>query len=485
MTTEFLKDSILVARSESGKILLLEGMDDYGEWYDDFTASMARAGHGCVLNSDSNGPPIKPTDAFRAQEQGEANSNDLKDINLYNRSDDFFKAHCQVVFSSVKAAIGTTVKCFLELEINMKDASYKNMLRMFRTLKKTYGGWTDNKGKRNYHAMLAIPKFTSIETVFSGLKLMKQLQEERNRWPGQKYADSFYRSWILEEMDTWHELNYLYKTIESDSKIKYKKARKRLIEYMETLREKGVLLCPNAIEKQIASGNKGSIMKGNDSLGFALVGNTVTMNPMGLEEFQAMYVGTNQVLCFKCNQIGHYRRDCPQLTAEQRIQAQMQWQHSRAQKWHKKSQSQELNWQPQEQKRQPQEQKRQPQQLKWQPEEQKRQPQEQSLQPTAQQMQMFQLFMQQQQQQRHLNGKRSNDEAGMGQAPLKIAKKQWPPTGTGENVQFAGTAGVQEVEDYDVDNSQSLFGGATNMQYEQHDESYPVYEDGDDEQDVA
>ena len=119
MSKEFSHDNILVARNESGKILIFEGMDDFGEWYDQFRASMARAGHGCVLNRDSYGPPIKPTDAFSAQELGEASSNDLKDINMFNRSDDCFKAHCQVVFSSAKGAIGTTVKCFLELEINL------------------------------------------------------------------------------------------------------------------------------------------------------------------------------------------------------------------------------------------------------------------------------------------------------------------------------------------------------------------------------
>lgn len=197
-----MNDNKLIARNEAGIILKFEGMDDFGDWQNEFKASMARAGHGCVLNKDSNGPPIKPADAFRALERGKANSNDLKDINMFNRSDDLFKAHCQIVFSSAKGAIGTTVKCFLELEINMNDASYRNILRMFGTLKKKYGVWTDNKGKRNYHAMLAIPKFMSIETVFSGLKTMKQLREERDKWHGQSYADSFYRSWILEEMDT-------------------------------------------------------------------------------------------------------------------------------------------------------------------------------------------------------------------------------------------------------------------------------------------
>ena len=59
-----------------------------------------------------------------------------------------------------------------------------------------------------------------------------------------------------------------------------------LIEYMETLREKGVLLCPNAMEKQSAS-----VIKG-----FTLVSDTVTMKPVDHQEFQAMYVGATQAI---------------------------------------------------------------------------------------------------------------------------------------------------------------------------------------------
>ena len=47
MSKEFGNDNILVARNEAGNILTFEGMDDFGEWHDEFRSSMARAGHGC------------------------------------------------------------------------------------------------------------------------------------------------------------------------------------------------------------------------------------------------------------------------------------------------------------------------------------------------------------------------------------------------------------------------------------------------------
>ena len=177
---------------------------------------MARKGHGRVLNKDSSGPPTRPDRAYRRVQNGYSNSSDQKDINAYVKADESFKTHCEIVFASAKRAIGNSIRSYLDTVMDsMDDGSYKNILRMFRHLRKKYGGWTDQKGQRNYYAIIAIPKFDSFESVFSGLKELKYLMDERKSWnlPEQLYKDTFYRSWLINHIDTWPILNFLFHTI--------------------------------------------------------------------------------------------------------------------------------------------------------------------------------------------------------------------------------------------------------------------------------
>jgi len=322
--------SAYVPRDEKGNALKYDGLDDYGVWESAFKADMARKGHGCVLNNDSSGPPTKPEDALRRIRRHTENYNDRKDAMEYKKEDEKFKVHCEFVFASAKMALGTTERSFIDLDVNMKDASYRNIEKMFRHLVKRYGGYTNSKHQRNYYAMLAIAKFTSIDTTLTGLNDLKILMDERALWTGESFKESFYREWLLTHMESWEVINFQYKTMEADETMSFRKGRRLVIKYMEVLRQKNTLAHPLAVEMNAALAMH-KTMSTNPlpvpaNTGFTITDNMVTMT---LEELQAKLVNakTHQhvgfrkvVICYNCNNEGHLARDCKQQPRQRLMQ---------------------------------------------------------------------------------------------------------------------------------------------------------------------
>lgn len=458
--------NILIARDEAGRTLKFEAMDNYGVFFEEFVACMGRNGHGCVLNIDSSGPPLKPVRMLNRRNYRNDDENYMRDITMYNKANELFKQHCEVVFASAKASLGTTVRSYLDIEMeSMKDTSYTNILRMFRKLAKKYGEWTNNKGQRNYYAMLAIPKFNSIDSVYSGLKEMKVLMDERISWkrPEHIYNDSFYRQWLLDHMQGWDVILFLYNTIEADESIGFRKARKRLLNYMEVQREKGHLAQTKASEIKTAMSQAEQKIP-NKSSDFIFTDNAANLDDD--DDYEAMNaeyrLGRQRVtngICFNCQQPGHVRRNCPNQNSS--IQG------LRLAKYSQQSprvEQKSFEQYPQQQIRathiQQQQRQQNPQQsIRSQYQQQgirtQYPPQTQlsssDLQPTRHQMQIFQMCMQQHAAEQVQNRKRPSTgyEGKSEERPSKyINRGAWPPKGTGPP-RITGNACVQEQDYYD------------------------------------
>ena len=76
-------ENMLIARDESDNILKFECLDNYGKFYKKFKASMARIKHNRAQNYDQ------------------------KDVDNYNKANEDFKCHCEIVFACAKRAIGS------------------------------------------------------------------------------------------------------------------------------------------------------------------------------------------------------------------------------------------------------------------------------------------------------------------------------------------------------------------------------------------
>jgi len=87
-------ENMLIARDESDNILKFECLDNYGKFYKKFKASMARIKHNRAQNYDQ------------------------KDIDNYNQANEDFKCHCEIVFTCANRAIGSSVRSFLDTNMD-------------------------------------------------------------------------------------------------------------------------------------------------------------------------------------------------------------------------------------------------------------------------------------------------------------------------------------------------------------------------------
>ena len=107
------------------------------------------------------------------------------------------------VLSLYMRTFGDTVKDNLKdhtnLDLNL--ATRENILLIMKSTTARYGSWTTEEGEAKFEEMKAIPHFTSVMTKNLGLKLYKDLLEERDTWHVRhQFDDSSSRSWLLERI---------------------------------------------------------------------------------------------------------------------------------------------------------------------------------------------------------------------------------------------------------------------------------------------
>lgn len=321
----------LILKDEDGRRITFNGSENFGKFLRDVKDCLIRNGHGGVLSEDADEEPLRPDGAFARREgllgYGLLQPNDDRAIEYYLKASRDFKRHCEIALAALKMSLGNNVKQFLELTVeDMRNATKTNILMIIDTLVNKYGGWTATKGQRNYFQMIAIPRFTSIETVQSGLLILKDLITERQDWglATELLPDSHYRQWLLLRINGWNQLDFLRNTIEADVTLTFADCKRMLLAKMDTERERLLLEAPHQQEWNLAQNVKMSSVHATgfvtsnsvptDSSMDSLYGNIVEL----MKQVQSTTHGRSVTTkgnwtkrgCFNCGVIGHSARYC-------------------------------------------------------------------------------------------------------------------------------------------------------------------------------
>jgi hypothetical protein len=66
-------------------------------------------------------------------------------------------------------------------DINLTNATKRNINNIINWTNTEYGGWSDARGTRNYDEMKSIGNFTSIETTNEGFKKV-EVTDRGKKW---------------------------------------------------------------------------------------------------------------------------------------------------------------------------------------------------------------------------------------------------------------------------------------------------------------
>ena len=194
----------MVLTNEKGQTLTFTGVENFGKFLKDVKDCLRRHGLGGILSDDDDEEPLRPDAAFARRDRilgyGVATQHDDKIIEGYLKANREWKRYCEITLAAIKQSLATNIQQYLELHIDdMSDARKTNIISIITVLSTKYGGWSATKGQRNFFEMIAIPKFTSIDTVQSGLLQLKELVLERKSWgiemelfPDSHYDSGFY-----------------------------------------------------------------------------------------------------------------------------------------------------------------------------------------------------------------------------------------------------------------------------------------------------
>ena len=255
----------VIARDEGGRALTFSGIENFPKFIEDFTACMSRLKYTGVItaDTDTDEEPLRPDAAFARRDGlagwGMPTSFDEKLIADYLKISGSYAAKCQVIMASMKNALSTDVKLFLQISFpGYKVATRGNILRMIDLLRNRYGVWSSVLGDRNYYQMKMIPKFTSIQGTQQALIDLQYLKTERDSWveaPENIYPDSYYREWLHVRMKDWEPIKHLYNTIRANRALTFEQCKLMLLEIITdeirsaqvALQEKAMLMAALAM----------------------------------------------------------------------------------------------------------------------------------------------------------------------------------------------------------------------------------------------
>ena len=202
-----------------------------------------------------------------------------------------------------------------------------------------YGGYTTGKGKTNFNKLQSILKFTSYQSINSGIAQLNLLHEERETWTRGNltyvFTDQSKKEDLILLMKGWKKLDYDRKYAH-DNNLNYAQMIARLQNAAKTMEDKVVLHKQNfTYQRQLQTNMAGTESDMHSKAeqetwrmnpeemykqGFqeavrqqgATCGNTDGMGgSYGENGYTEAAVAGPHVLCWNC-QKNYYVRDCPE-----------------------------------------------------------------------------------------------------------------------------------------------------------------------------
>lgn len=415
------RDSDMIALDYKGIPLKYDGTTDCTEFFEMFDAYCEKHRLGGVVSRDNFDEPLRPDDSIMRIANGIPNDRDHGYVTNFNRYNSDFTSKCQEVLALLKGSLSPAILMRLQGDHHQayRTANRANLEVLRAAIIQRHGGWTDAKGQANFQRIKNLPHIISIATCDS---TMYQLQMNINVRAGWNNAEellrpSFYRSWLVEKISKWDKLATIYNAMQLDERITFDDGKAMLLGLVDKMRETA------ALAKVEAEEFGKSTAKPNLNQDFSISANQVTLS---MDDYLALQAGVHMPAvdyqfkhrrlnenvreqegrCYNCGQPGHLAKWCS-VRKDQQL--------SRSGKHYPKQQQQ-------------------------------------ILQPTQLQQQMFQKFLQQQQQ-----GMGQTVQTGQRKRPFQEEFKRrpglpsattrgpFPPVGTG--TKMIGAASEMEGED--------------------------------------
>ena len=317
----------MVPTDRKGKILVINSTCDLTKVLKEFKNYLERNSHGAVMELEPDSFPHRPNEAYSRRDvpgwREEFTGDDQKAIDNYIRQNHYWQASINFAVTAFLNMFDVKAQNDLELMMGQDDINRMTRLNLFDMIDAVtnrWGGWTPNKGEKNYNDWHNIRPFTSKESARTALLLCKEKRTERNGWnkESEVFSDEMYKNWLVQRMKGCTYFDHMRNTFEDDVTLTFDVCQEKLTAKMAkdeddentTSNRQSGRTEPQSPVATYPRDTATVQYESNQAIyGEGFQGTALTASPAGRQEHMRR--------CFRCNQLGHVANRCPHFTQMQ------------------------------------------------------------------------------------------------------------------------------------------------------------------------